>query len=124
MINGKRNSRFLARLQAAPLDLRPFEAPEAARRLFGFLQQHFRPGDECSIWTPAEARSRGYSAFWRVSWESGPLEWGALLTLGESLWLRELGLPCDHRPEVLVVCGQGWYTEPHYAFDVGFIEET
>ena len=89
MINCKRNQRSLARLQATPLDLRRLNAPEAVRALFGFLQQHFEPGDECSLWSPAEAKSLGDSAFWRVSWESGPLEWGVLLTLGESMWLQE-----------------------------------
>jgi bifunctional non-homologous end joining protein LigD len=28
----------------------------------------------------------------------------------------------DHRPEVLLERGKGWYTEPWYGFDVGFIE--
>ena len=123
MIDCKRSQRSLARLQATPLDLRRLNAPEAARALFRFLQQHFEPGDECSLWSPAEAKSRGYSAFWRVSWESGPLEWGVLLTLGESMWLQELELGYEHRPEVLVQSGKGWYTEPHFRFDVGFIED-
>jgi hypothetical protein len=24
---------------------------------------------------------------------------------------------------VMLQCGNGWYTEPHYRFDVGFIED-
>ena len=32
--------------------------------------------------------------------------------------------PChDHRPEVILQSGNGWYTEPHYRFDIGFIED-
>jgi hypothetical protein len=64
-----------------------------------------------------------YIPCWRVSWEAGPVEWGVLLTLGESMWLTELELRYDHRPEVILESGNGWYTEPHYRFDVGFIED-
>lgn len=51
------------------------------------------------------------------------MEWGVLLTLGESMWLTEMELSHDHRPEVILRWGNGWYTEPHYRFDVGFIED-
>jgi hypothetical protein len=51
------------------------------------------------------------------------VEWGVLLTIGESMWLTELELRYDHRPEVILESGNGWYTEPHYRFDIGFIEE-
>jgi hypothetical protein len=53
----------------------------------------------------------------------GPVEWGALLTLGESMWLLELELGYEHRPEVLLQSGGGWYTEPHFGFDIGFVED-
>jgi hypothetical protein len=45
-----------------------------------------------------------------------------LLTLGESMWLTEFGLRYGHRPQVILQSGPGWYTEPYYQFDVGFIE--
>ena len=51
------------------------------------------------------------------------MEWGVLLTLGESMWLQELELGHDHRPEVLLQSGDGWYTEPHFRFDIGFVED-
>ena len=59
--------RYLARLQARPLDLRRLTVGDAARALYAFLQEHFRPGEECSLWTPDEARSLGYPRWWRVS---------------------------------------------------------
>jgi hypothetical protein len=114
---------YHARLQANPVDLRRLSAPDAARALYDFLQEHFHPGAECSLWSPAEAKALGYSAFWRVSWEAGPAEWGALLTLGKSMWSQELDLRRDHRPEVLLQSSDGWYTEPHYGFDIGFVED-
>jgi len=116
------DDRYLAALQASPLDLSRLSAREAARGLFDFIQRHFEPGDECSLWSPAEAEARGYIPFWRVSWESGPVEWGVLLTLGESMWLTELELSYDHRPEVILQRGNGWFAEPDYRFDVGFVE--
>jgi hypothetical protein len=101
----------------------PVQPSVSAKTLYEFLQTYFEPGDECTLWSPVEAKARGYSPFWRVSWEAGPAEWGVLLTLGESMWLTELGLGHDHRPEVLLQSGNGWYTEPHYGFDVGFVED-
>jgi hypothetical protein len=121
------DDRYLTELQARPLDLRGLNAPDAARALYEFLQKHFEPGDECSLWSPEEADAKGYSPCWRVSWEAGPAEWGVLLTLGESMWLTELepGHCHDHnhRPEVFLQSGNGWYTEPHHRFDVGFVED-
>jgi len=115
--------RFLKQLQADPLDLRRTDPAGAARALYDFIQQHYGVGEECSLWSPEEAMKRGYGPFWRVSWEAGPAEWGVLLTLGESMWLTELEVNCDHRPEVLVQSGIDWYAEPHYRFDIGFIED-
>ncbi len=87
-----------------------------------FIQQIYEPGDECSLWSPEQAASLGYIRHWRVSWEAGPAEWGVLLTLGESMWLTEFDLSHDHRPEVILQRGNGWFTEPHFRFDIGFIE--
>ena len=39
------------------------------------------------------------------------------------MWLTEFDLSHDHRPEVILQSGNGWYTEPRYRFDVGFIED-
>ena len=103
--------------------LRIIQALPHAHALFDFLQQVYEPGEGCSLWAPREGVKRGYSPFWRVSWEAGPVEWGVLLTLGESMWLTELELSHDHRPEVMLQSGKGWYTEPHYRFDVGLIED-
>ncbi len=115
--------RFLVQLQENPLDLQAMSATEAAHALFDFIQRIYGPGDECSLWSPTQAVDRGHRPFWRVSWEAGPVEWGVLLTLGESMWLTEFALRHDHRPEVMLQSGYGWYTEPHYRFDIGFIEE-
>jgi hypothetical protein len=35
----------------------------------------------------------------------------------------EWELSHDHRPEVILQSGDGWYTEPHYRFDIGFITD-
>ena len=115
--------RFLIQLQKNPLDVRCMSAAHAARALFDFIQRVYGPGDECSLWTPQQAEELGYGKFWHVSWEAGPAEWGVLLTLGESMWLTEFELRHDHRPEVLLQSGPGWYSEPHHRFDIAFIED-
>jgi hypothetical protein len=117
------NRRFLVQLQKNPLDLRCMTVTDAARALFDFIQRIYRPGDECSLWTPQQADELGYGKSWHVSWEAGPAEWGVLLSLGESMWLTEFGLRHDHRPEVLLQSGRGWYSEPYHRFDIGFIED-
>ena len=123
MKTSQSDRRYLNQLQAQPLDLRQQNAASAARALYDFIQKHFSPSEECSLWSPEEAKTLGYGPFWRVSWEAGPVEWGVLLTLGESMWLTELDLSHEHKPEVVLQSGNGWYTEPHYRFDIGFIEE-
>jgi hypothetical protein len=113
---------YLTKLQTKPQHIRHLSAQAAAQALYDFIQKHFSPGDECSLWSPDEAEALGYSRHWRVSWEAGPFEWGVLLTLGECMWLSELDLNHDHRPEVLLEKGPAWFTEPWYRFDIGFIE--
>ncbi len=113
----------LDRLQEKPVDLCPMTAEAAACALYHFIQETYGAGEECSLWSPQQAAKRGYGPFWRVSWEAGPVEWGVLLTLGESMWLTEWELSHDHRPEVVLQRGDGWYTEPHYRFDVGFFTD-
>lgn len=57
---------------------------------------------EVFIDTPEESQERGYGKNWRVCWESGPYEWA----IGVSMQLHN--------------CSSGWYTEPHYSFDLCF----
>ena len=123
MNTARLDRRFLIQLQENPLDLRRVSAEDAARALFDFIERTYGPWDECALWSPQEAAKKGYRQYWRVSWEAGPVEWGVLLTLGESMWLTEFELRHDHRPEVLLQGGRGWYTEPHHRFDIGFIED-
>ena len=119
----RQQNRHERQLQENPLDLRPYKRHRRARALFDFIQRVYGPGDECSLWTPRQAEDLEYGKYWHVSWEAGPAEWGVLLSLGESMWLTEFELRHDHRPEVLLQSGPGWYSEPYHRFDIGFIED-
>ena len=123
MISADRGREYFAEFRANPLDLRSRCAQDAAHALYDFIQNHFRPGDECSLWSPEEADTRGLGLHWRVSWETGPEEWGVLLALGQSMWFSEFDVRVDHRPEILLRKGNGWYSKPHFRFDIGFIEK-
>jgi hypothetical protein len=96
-------------------------AADAARALYDFIQQHFKPGHECSLWSPEEGEFGGYGRYCCVSWEADPAEWSVLFTLGESIWLTEFELSHDHKPGVILQSGTGWYTEQHHRFDIGLI---
>lgn len=60
-----------------------------------------KPEIETFIWSPEQSAAKGYSKGWRVSWESGPYEWG----LQASMAL--IGTP-------------GVLAEPYYSFDLNF----
>jgi hypothetical protein len=58
---------------------------------------------EVALFSPEESSARGYGEFWRVMWESGPYEWA----IGASFDIRS----------------DGWFTEPYYSFDLGFVPD-
>jgi len=61
------------------------------------------PDVEVKIYTPKETLEWGMGyACWRVVWEAGPFEWA----IGASF----------------AITGPWGYTEPHYSFDLCFVE--
>lgn len=96
-----------------PIDFDPSKfttAADAAKAFYAALYPVVRkcfnqnPDVELALWSPEEAEQRGYQKAWMVSWESGPWEWGVATSLA---WLFNRTA--------------GWYTEPHYSFDVSFV---
>lgn len=56
---------------------------------------------------------------WRVSWESGPIDWAVSVSCGGNPWEKEEDFP------TLKGYGGGareFFTEPYYGFDLCFIE--
>lgn len=98
---------------ALDFDPKAYHSPkDAATALHGALvllmQNHYpdqKPEIECSLWTPAEAAERGYDPQYMVSWEAGPSDWGIMLSER-----------CHNMPG-------SWFTEPHYSFDLCFVDE-
>jgi DNA polymerase Ligase (LigD) len=86
---------------------------------YGLLE---RTDDPLGPWFMGIVLSGRTRRWWRVGWEAGLFEWAVLPTLGECTWLSELDLKHEHRLEVLLQSGRGWYSEPWYRFDVGFVE--
>lgn len=58
---------------------------------------------ELYLFTPEETAALERGRYWYVMWEAGPCDWGIIA----SSWLY------NRRA--------GWYTEPYYSFDVGFV---
>jgi hypothetical protein len=56
---------------------------------------------EVLLLSPERSSSLGYGRLWRVMWESGPYEW--------AVWAS------------FAIHSDGWYTEPYYSFDLGFV---
>lgn len=61
-----------------------------------------KPDIELSLTSPEETEQLGRGRFWSVSWEAGPFEWAIDLSFE--------------------ITGPWGYTEPHYSFDLCFIE--
>lgn len=95
----------------ATLDFDPnkYKTTEAAAKAFYEVLNAYAKeagyGDKSvSLWNPTEAVERGYGRNWMVSWEDGPYQWG----ICTSAHVRSTA--------------SGWYTEPHYSFDLCFTE--
>jgi hypothetical protein len=116
--------RFFIQLQQNPLDLRRVSAADAARALVRVHPTSLRSRGRVLIVVAAGSREAGLRSTLACQLGGWAGRMGVLLTLGESMWLTEFDLRHDHRPEVLLQSGQGWYTEPYHRFDVGFIERT
>ena len=83
------------------------------RVLQSVCRQHgMDPDIELSLMDPDRSEQCGYGRVWRVMWESGPHDWGVVLSCGG-----------DTAPllGVEIIMG-GWHMEPYYGFDVGFYE--
>lgn len=64
------------------------------------------PKIEVILQTPEQAKLSIGSEFWRVIWEAGPYEWA----IGASMQCHNMSRD------------GGWFTEPHYSFDLCFVE--
>ena len=105
-------------------------AEEAAKLMYEFVRKQCEavgsnPDIETFIWSPEETLAKGYGSHWRVSWESGPLEWAIWLGGGNSMYHGEfedeLGLG-NGPPEVNIWTAdqQHWQFEHYYSFDFCF----
>lgn len=65
-----------------------------------------KPEIEVILQTPEQAEKSGCGRHWRVIWEAGPWEWA----IGASFNCHNIRRD------------SGWYTEPHYSFDLCFVE--
>lgn len=74
-----------------------------------------KPDIECWVNTPDTWKNYpDYGKNWRVMWEAGPYCWGVDLSCGEQPF-KQYGITID-------VKGAKWFLEPHYSFDVGFVD--
>ncbi len=90
---------FLSKLQDNPLDLRQLNVADAARAPLTLSMRHSSRATNARRGRPKALRCWAIAPS-GASVEGGPVEWGALLTLGESMWLTEFELRYDHRPDV------------------------
>jgi hypothetical protein len=57
-------------------------------------------------------------------WESGSYDWGIDLSSGGVTFVKYDGDWNTSEPEIIFGKPDGWYLEPHYGFDVGFVPDT
>jgi hypothetical protein len=108
------------------LDLSKYDLLTAKEVLFAYITAKARawgmnPEIECALWAPGKAAAMGYSRLWHIVWDAGPNAWGINLSLGGQTFRPE-GEPWDmDAPEVVMGRPDGWYLQPHYSCDVGFV---
>lgn len=89
-----------------PLNMEDAVVKAAAVMILRCESDEMDPGWEILTFPPEQTTHEG-SGFWRLCWESGPFEWAC----GN-----------DVLPERLRR-GNGWYTEPHFSFDLCYTEK-
>lgn len=74
------------------------------------------------LWSPEEAKRRGYGSGWSVCWEEGPFDW-TMVSAGSSLYAGELGNYGSPGPFPEGLDGDGWYSEMYNTFIISFYEK-
>ena len=120
------------------LDVSKMSAAQAAFYIWRVIATHMlsqperirdSPSHELLLLSPsATAEHFGRDPQWCICWESGPYHWGERLSGGEGLAVEEMSgtfFPeyLDSTPEIKgVLKANRWYIEPHYSFDINFVE--
>jgi hypothetical protein len=113
MANFIKNSEYGDNQEKLPIDFDPSQyttCEEAAKAFHKALIPVVAaygqdPDIECGIYGPKEAAGREYGPVWVVWWEAGPYEWAIPASM-----------------EFMRNAKAGWFTEPHYSFDLTFTE--
>lgn len=80
------------------------------------------PDIEVALWSPKEAKERGWGTNWAVAWEGGPYEWAVALSLGSQLHAGDYGYS-QEGPFPSGIHGSGWFCEPYNNFIMCFVED-
>lgn len=111
------------------LDLSKYDLLSAKEKLFSFVCEKakswgYDPNVECVLLSPKQSHDIGLDRLWRVMWESGSYNWGFYLSCGGVTFVKYDGNWDTSEPEIILGEPDGWYLEPHYTFDVGFVPHT
>lgn len=92
----------------------------AAQKLLG------KPGElwgTVFLWSPDEAKARGYGNGWAVCWEQGPFQWTMAVSGGSSLFAGETGNYSALGPFPEGIYSAHWHCEPHNGFILSFYQD-
>lgn len=98
---------------------------EAATRLAEWLREHCSESGSdpknVFLWSPDEAKERGWGSGWTVCWEEGPFEW-AMISAGCTLYAGEFGTYSQPGPFPNGLSGKKWFAEQYNSFILNFYE--
>lgn len=115
------------------IDITHLPAKEAAQKLYEWCCELSKkdgqnPEIEVRLLAPDRSKELGYGECWRVMWESGPFEWAVALSNGGTAFGPENNDYSYKKPPEVILWKDGpneggWFAEPYYSFDIGFIED-
>ncbi len=95
------------------------DSPEDAAVAFFKLLQETQGAATAKLYSPEQAGQMVFGPSWVVSWEDGPHDWGASVSIGGDPFID-----CADRSDnqFCTTSGDNWHMEVHYGFDIMFFD--
>lgn len=97
-------------------------AKGAASAFMRWLKDRYK-SQNVFLWSPQEAKERGYGNGWAVCWEEGPYQWTSALSGGSTIFAGETGSYSEVGPFPNGISTREWHAEPYNGFILSFYQD-